>query len=215
MTTSQDLLERIDGQNLATRFLANAARNSDVEVIRWKDADGDWQSWTMAQLSEITARLVTGLAGLGVGKGDTVVLMLKNRPEFHAARPRRALPRRDAGVDLQLVGARADRVPRQRLQGEGRHRRERCVPRAVPEGALGAADPRAHRAPRGLRTGRRRRRPLRRPGRRRPPPIWTPTPTPRRSTTSPRSSTPRARPGRPRGSCSRTATSRGRSSRWG
>jgi long-chain acyl-CoA synthetase len=83
VTTSQDLLERIEGQNLATRFLANAARNSDVEVIRWKDADGAWQSWTMAQLSEITARLVTGLAGLGVGKGDTIVLMLKNRPEFH------------------------------------------------------------------------------------------------------------------------------------
>ena len=84
MTTSQDLLERIEGQNLATRFLANAARNSDVEVIRWKDAEGAWQSWTMAQLSETTARLVTGLAGLGVGKGDTIVLMLKNRPEFHA-----------------------------------------------------------------------------------------------------------------------------------
>ena len=84
MTNSQDLLERIEGQNLATRFLENAARNSDVEVIRWKDADGAWQSWTMAQLSEITARLVTGLAGLGVGKGDTIVLMLKNRPEFHA-----------------------------------------------------------------------------------------------------------------------------------
>ncbi len=46
MTTSQDLLERIEGQNLATRFLANAARNGDVEVIRWKDADGNWQSWT-------------------------------------------------------------------------------------------------------------------------------------------------------------------------
>jgi long-chain acyl-CoA synthetase len=84
MTTSQDLLDRIEGQNLATRYLVNAARNNDVEVIRWKDADGAWQSWTMAQLSETTARLVTGLEGLGVGKGDTVVIMLKNRPEFHA-----------------------------------------------------------------------------------------------------------------------------------
>ncbi|HYN31438.1 MAG TPA: AMP-dependent synthetase/ligase [Ilumatobacteraceae bacterium] len=84
MTSSQDLLDRIEGQNLAKRFLVNAATNSAVEAVRWKDADGAWQSWTMDQLSEVTSRLVTGLENLGVGKGDTIVLMLKNRPEFHA-----------------------------------------------------------------------------------------------------------------------------------
>jgi long-chain acyl-CoA synthetase len=84
MTTSQDLHDRIEGQNLAKRYLTNAERNSGIEVLRWKDADGAWQSWTMAELSDVTARLVTGLQGLGVGKGDTIVLMLKNRPEFHA-----------------------------------------------------------------------------------------------------------------------------------
>ena len=84
MTTSQDLLDRIDGQNLNTRFLANLEKNADVEVLRWKDADGAWQSSTMAQLADDTARLVTGLRGLGVGPGDRIVLMLTNRPEFHA-----------------------------------------------------------------------------------------------------------------------------------
>ena len=34
MTTSQDLLDRIDGQNLNTRFLANLETNADVEVLR-------------------------------------------------------------------------------------------------------------------------------------------------------------------------------------
>ena len=84
MTTSQDLLDRIDGQNLNTRFLANLETNADVEVLRWKDADGAWQSSTMAQLADDTARLVTGLRELGVGPGDRIVLMLTNRPEFHA-----------------------------------------------------------------------------------------------------------------------------------
>ena len=84
MTSSQDLLDRIDGQNLNTRFLANLERNADVEVLRWKGSDGEWQSATLAQVAEDTARLVTGLRGLGVGPGDTVVLMLTNRPEFHA-----------------------------------------------------------------------------------------------------------------------------------
>jgi long-chain acyl-CoA synthetase len=84
MTTSQELLDRIDGQNLNTRFLANLERNADIEVLRWKDADGAWQSSTLSQLAEQTARLVTGLRNLGVGPGDAVVLMLTNRPEFHA-----------------------------------------------------------------------------------------------------------------------------------
>ena len=84
MTTSQDLHDRIQGQNLATRYLANVARNGDVEVLRWKEASGEWKSMTLNSLTELTARLVTGLESLGVGKGDTVVLMLRNRPEFHA-----------------------------------------------------------------------------------------------------------------------------------
>jgi len=78
------LHDRIVGQNLAKRFLSNLERHSDVEVLRWKDPDGSWHSWTMTELADVTARLATGLAGLGVGKGDTVVMMLRNRPEFHA-----------------------------------------------------------------------------------------------------------------------------------
>jgi long-chain acyl-CoA synthetase len=84
MTTSQELHDRIVGQNLAKRFLTNLDANAGVEVVRWKDADGVWHGWTMTELADVTARLATGLAGLGVGKGDTVVLMLRNRPEFHA-----------------------------------------------------------------------------------------------------------------------------------
>jgi long-chain acyl-CoA synthetase len=84
MTTSQELNDRIVGQNLAKRFLTNLDANADVEVVRWKDAAGAWHGWTMTELADVTARLATGLAGLGVGKGDTVVLMLRNRPEFHA-----------------------------------------------------------------------------------------------------------------------------------
>ncbi len=84
MTTSQELQDRIAGSNLPKRYLTNLERNAAVEVLRWKDDDGAWQSWTLQELTDVTARLATGLAGLGVGKGDTVVLMLRNRPEFHA-----------------------------------------------------------------------------------------------------------------------------------
>ena len=84
MTSIQELNERIDGQNLAIRFLSNLERNGDVDVLRWKSPTGDWSSWTLQELADVTARLITGLRGLGVGKGDSVVLMMRNRPEFHA-----------------------------------------------------------------------------------------------------------------------------------
>jgi long-chain acyl-CoA synthetase len=84
MTTSQELHDRIVGQNLPKRFLTNLDRNADIEVLRWKDADGAWNGWTMTDLADRTARIAAGLSDLGVDKGDTVVLMMRNRPEFHA-----------------------------------------------------------------------------------------------------------------------------------
>jgi long-chain acyl-CoA synthetase len=83
MTTSQELHNRIAGQNLPKRFLDNVARNSGTPVVRWKDAGGAWQTWTIDELAEQTARLTAALRDLGVGRGDTVVLMIRNRPEFH------------------------------------------------------------------------------------------------------------------------------------
>ena len=84
MTTSQELHDRIVGQNLGKRFLSNLDTNPSVEVVRWKDSDGEWQGWTMSDLADLTARLATCLSDLGVGKGDTFVLIMRNRPHFHA-----------------------------------------------------------------------------------------------------------------------------------
>ncbi len=70
--------------NLPSRFLGTVAEYPDVEVLRWKDSSGEWQTWTMSRLADETARLTTALRDLGVGAGDRVVIMLTNRPEFHA-----------------------------------------------------------------------------------------------------------------------------------
>ena len=84
MTTSQELHDRIVGQNLPKRFLANVERNGDVDVVNWKNSAGEWESRTLSELAQDTARLVTSLKDLGVGKGDKVVMMIRNRGEFHA-----------------------------------------------------------------------------------------------------------------------------------
>ncbi len=84
MTTSAELDQRIEEQNVPKRFLANLAARPDTTVLKWKGSDGSWESLTLAEVADHTARLVTALRDLGVGKGDRVVLMLANRQEFHA-----------------------------------------------------------------------------------------------------------------------------------
>ncbi len=79
MTTDQIALD-----NLPRRFLSTLAEYPDTEVLRWKNTDGEWESWTLQRLAEETARLTTALRDLGVGPGDRAVIMLANRPEFHA-----------------------------------------------------------------------------------------------------------------------------------
>ncbi len=79
MTTEQTALD-----NIPLRFLSTLAQYPDTEVLRWKNAAGDWETWTTQQLADETARLTTGLRDLGVGPGDRVVIMLTNRAEFHA-----------------------------------------------------------------------------------------------------------------------------------
>jgi long-subunit acyl-CoA synthetase (AMP-forming) len=44
---------------------------------------GDEQTVTWSQWRERSDRIAAGLAGLGVGPGDAVALMIGNRPEFH------------------------------------------------------------------------------------------------------------------------------------
>lgn len=83
MASHADLDDRVAGQNLPSRFLSTLAEHADVEVLRWKDSAGAWQSWDLAKVADVTARLVSSLKDLGIGHGDRVVLMLKNRAEFH------------------------------------------------------------------------------------------------------------------------------------
>jgi long-subunit acyl-CoA synthetase (AMP-forming) len=44
---------------------------------------GDEVAWTWAELRERVDALAAGLTGLGLQRGDTVALLLGNRPEFH------------------------------------------------------------------------------------------------------------------------------------
>ena len=70
MTSSQDLHDRIVGQNLPKRFLTNLDRHGDTEVVNWKTSAGEWTSKTLRDVADDAARLD------GIG-GDARVLKLK------------------------------------------------------------------------------------------------------------------------------------------
>jgi long-chain acyl-CoA synthetase len=65
---------------VAAAFRVTAAARADEVAIRTK---GDAFTITWGELRERVDALAGGLAELGVGRGDTVALMLSNRPEFH------------------------------------------------------------------------------------------------------------------------------------
>ena len=77
-------------------LLANARDRGGQSALRWKDGE-DWRTTTWAEHADRVARAAAGLRALGVGAGDRVVLLLRNRPEFHV-------------VDLAVLALRATAV---------------------------------------------------------------------------------------------------------
>ena len=44
---------------------------------------GEWEETTYAQLRDQVARVTAGLRAAGLGEGQRMVMMMRNRPEFH------------------------------------------------------------------------------------------------------------------------------------
>src|SRR5258708_30869053 len=91
--TSADIAAAVAGQTVPTTFRDTVRRRGDQVALRWKDGDG-WGEWTWAEYADRACRLASALSELGVRPGDRVVLMMRNRPEFHVA-----------DVAILLVGA--------------------------------------------------------------------------------------------------------------
>ncbi|WP_280386301.1 AMP-dependent synthetase/ligase [Nocardia wallacei] len=74
------MVEQPSAHTLCEAFQSVSARNPDAVALR---TPGDAVTVTWRQYRERVRSIASGLAGLGVGRGDTVALMLTNRPEFH------------------------------------------------------------------------------------------------------------------------------------
>jgi long-chain acyl-CoA synthetase len=84
-TTVERSTERppaLDARTACEAFQITADADPDRAALRLR---GDEESYTWGEYAEKVRAIAGGLASLGVGHGDTVALMLTNRPEFHFA----------------------------------------------------------------------------------------------------------------------------------
>jgi long-chain acyl-CoA synthetase len=70
----------LDAATMAEAFQLTAAANADRCALRMK---GDAFSVTWGQYADKVRALAPGLSAMGLGRGDSLAIMLTNRPEFH------------------------------------------------------------------------------------------------------------------------------------
>lgn len=76
------ITDRIEGKTLAREFVDTARRRTDGVALRWSEGD-QARSMTFEDYADSVARVAAGLREQGVSRGDRIVLMLRNTPEFH------------------------------------------------------------------------------------------------------------------------------------
>jgi long-subunit acyl-CoA synthetase (AMP-forming) len=79
-TIATSAARAVDAPTLTEALRRTAASNPDIVAVRMPD---DSVSLTWSELLARVDAVAGGLARLGVGRGDTVAIMLSNRPEFH------------------------------------------------------------------------------------------------------------------------------------
>jgi len=67
--------------NLVAMFFARAAANGDKPFL-WAKRGGQWHSTSWAEAARQVASLATGLNAVGLKRGDRVMLVAENRPEW-------------------------------------------------------------------------------------------------------------------------------------
>ena len=67
--------------NLVTMFFTRVAEKGDAPFL-WAKSGGEWRSTSWREAAEQVARLAASLKGLGLERGDRVMLVSENRPEW-------------------------------------------------------------------------------------------------------------------------------------
>jgi long-chain acyl-CoA synthetase len=83
--TIADIDNEVRGLTGPQQFLRLAHEHPDLPALHSmkNDAPGQWDVFTLRQYADLTARAAAGLQATGVSAGERVLLMMRNRPDFH------------------------------------------------------------------------------------------------------------------------------------
>jgi long-chain acyl-CoA synthetase len=84
-TLAADLDAAVADRTVPSLFVERVAARGDAVALRWRPPGSDTATGalTWAEYAERATRVAAGLAELGVRPGQRVLLMMRNRPEFH------------------------------------------------------------------------------------------------------------------------------------
>jgi long-chain acyl-CoA synthetase len=71
------------GRTVPRDFLELVRAHPDNPALHSMRADGGWNSWSLQQYADTVAKAAAGLSAVGVGAGEQMLLMMRNRPDFH------------------------------------------------------------------------------------------------------------------------------------
>ncbi|HWL41840.1 MAG TPA: AMP-binding protein [Ilumatobacter sp.] len=85
--TIAEVEQMVAGTTIPTRFVELLDAHPDAVMLRAKSPAGDvaggWDEFTVADVAEQAGRVAAGLRAEGVQVGERVLLMMRNRPDFH------------------------------------------------------------------------------------------------------------------------------------
>ena len=84
-STIEEVHSAVVGTNAPQQFLKIVSEHSDLAVLHSQkgDAPGSWNVWTLRDYADTTAHAVAGLQRAGLAAGQRILLMMRNRPDFH------------------------------------------------------------------------------------------------------------------------------------
>jgi long-chain acyl-CoA synthetase len=78
-----DIDAAVQGQTAPRAFLDLVAAHPNAPALHSLKGDDDWNAWTYDEVRSMAARAAVGLQEAGVGPGRRILLMMRNRPDFH------------------------------------------------------------------------------------------------------------------------------------
>lgn len=81
--TIEEITSRVQGKTAPRSFLELVEAQPDLPALHSMASDQDWNVWTLSQYAENVAKAAAGLRDAGIEPGERVLLMMRNRPDFH------------------------------------------------------------------------------------------------------------------------------------